>query len=104
MPLDFRVGPINFDTSPGAQQEYTTVVFDSNVLRADAALRSVSLGFTNFEEPAGTALSRITVDVEQTLIHLNTVRVVVRVDLAGRPKTFPAVDGHVRVLVLAEVE
>lgn len=99
MELEFDEGLINFDATPGRQEESATLLFGGNVIRASAALTAVNVRFEKDPEP----LRGLNVGVSEVSRNMNSVLVRVLVELDGT-STAPLVSGSVGVLVLAQVE
>jgi hypothetical protein len=101
MAIDFRRTTITFDPTSGREQrESATVVFNSNVRRAEAALKGFSIGYNNGDHE----LLRETIDVDVASINNNTVTVAV--DFLLRDSSGNIDDpysGFAEVLVLADV-
>jgi hypothetical protein len=102
MAIDFRVPPtLNFDPTAGqVQTQFTTAVFNGTVRRAEVALKSFDIGYTN----ADHHVLREVIQANIAAIQNNTVRV--RVDYLFRDSSGNIDDpynGSVDVLVIAEV-
>jgi hypothetical protein len=101
MTIDFRVLNINFDPTSGrAQRESATAVFNSNIRRANAALRGFNISFNNGDHN----FLREEIDIDITAVQNNTVEVAVDFVLRDNSGTFDdPYSGKVEVLVIADV-
>jgi hypothetical protein len=101
MPLDFRRGTITFDPTKGqTQNEATTVVFNSRVLRADVALNGFDVQFTDSDH----SFFRQIIDASIATVNNNTVTVGVKYLLRDSSGNIDdRYNGRVDVLVIAEV-
>jgi len=102
MALDFRALTIHFDPTKGqVQKESATAVFDRDIAKANAALQSFSVSFTNGDRP----LFREAIDIHVDRILHDTVTVSVSFllrDHSGHiDDTF---QGSVTVLVIADLK
>lgn len=101
MPLDFRRGSINFDSSRGEiQSEVGAVVFANTVRRADVTIAGYDTRYTNGDHE----ISRQIIDARLERIQDRTV--FFRVNFLLRDASGNIDDlysGTVRVLVLADV-
>jgi hypothetical protein len=102
MPIDFRTPPtLNFDPTSGqVQTQFTSALFNSRVVRAEAALKSFDIGYTNGDH-------HVLREVLQTSIaSIQNNQVTVRVDYLFRDSSGNIDDpynGAVDVVVIAEV-
>jgi hypothetical protein len=101
MPIDFRRTSITFDPTSGqVQNEPATVVFNSRVIRADAALNGFDVQFTDGDHN----LFREMIDASILTINNNTVTVGVAYLLRDKSGNIDdRYHGRVDVLVIAEV-
>jgi len=101
MPLDFRRGSIQFDSTTGqTQTELGAVVFPNTVRRADATIAGYDIKFTNGDHE----ISRQLIDARVERIQDRTV--FFRINFLLRDASGNIDDpfsGTVRVLVLADV-
>jgi hypothetical protein len=102
MAIDFRTPPtLSFDPTSGqVQTQFTTALFNSPVRRAEAALKSFDIGYTNGDH-------HVLREVIQTNIEaIQNNAVTVRVDYLFRDSSGNIDDtynGAVDLLVIAEV-
>ena len=101
MPIDFRRTTITFDPTSGqTQNESATVVFNSRVIRADAALNGFDVQFTDGDHH----VFREMIDASVLTINSNTVTVGVAYLLRDKSGNIDdRYHGRVDVLVIAEV-
>jgi hypothetical protein len=101
MAIDFRRVSITFDPTSGrVQDETATAVFNSRVLRADAALNGFDVQFTDGDHH----VFRQTIDASIRTVNNNTVTVGVRYLLRDSSGNIDdRYHGRVEVLVIAEV-
>ena len=102
MPIDFRTPPtLNFDPTSGqVQTQFTTAQFNSRVIRAEAALKSFDIGYTNGDHHVLREV--IQTNIEAMLDNTVTFRVdyLFRDDSGNIDDTY---NGTVDLLVIAEV-
>ena len=101
MALDFRVVNITFDPTAGRpQRESGTAVFNSNIRRANAALKGFNITYNNGDHH----LLREEIDIDITQVQNNTVEVAVDFVLRDSSGNFDdPYSGKVEVLVIADV-
>ncbi len=101
MPIDFRRIGITFDPTRGqTQNEVATVVFNSRVIRADAALNGFDVQFTDGDHH----IFRQVIDARISTVNANTVTVGVSYLLRDSSGNIDdRYHGRVDVLVIAEV-
>lgn len=101
MPIDFRRTSITFDPTSGQiQNEPATVVFNSRVIRADAAINGFDVQFTDGDHH----VFREMIDASILTVNNNTVTVGVAYLLRDRSGNIDdRYHGRVDVLVIAEV-
>jgi hypothetical protein len=100
--MDFRTPPaLNFDPTAGqVQTQFTTAIFNTPVRRAEVALKSFDIAYTNDDHHLLREMIRTNIDQIQN----NTVRV--RVDYLLRDNSGNIDDpykGRVDVVVIADV-
>jgi hypothetical protein len=101
MTLDFRLLNINFDPTTGrAQRESATAIFNSRVIKAQAALKGFNISFNNGDHN----FLREQVDIDVTGVQNNAVEIAVDFVLRDNSGNFDdPYSGSVEVLVIADV-
>lgn len=99
MKLEFRTVPVNISRDVGRRSIEDTVVFNSRVTSAAAALNGFKLDITQQDRP----MNVVEADTDIVRVENNTVRFRVECNLADKNFDDPY-EGHVTVLIIAQLQ